>query len=747
MPLETVQALTWLIPLPPLLAFFLIVLVTNRSKGLSHTVALVSILTAWVLSWTVLFNQISLADFGKKVVESAVPWLPFGSEATGTEPFTMGVLVDPLTAVMLFFVPLACAMIFLYSVGYQNWGKPRDLHDKPGEPPHNGIEPLYSRFFAYLSLFAFGMLLLCVADNLLLLFVGWEIMGLCSYLLIGFWYARKYENPKQITPRQAAVKAFMTTRVADVIMMLGIVYLYSQTGTLNFREIMFAHEGEMLHTLAGTPAVLALPGFAASHLIGLLLLAGTVGKSAQFPLHTWLPDAMEGPTPVSAMIHAAAMVSAGVYAMIRVYPIFAATPGGAHGVEAMVRAAEEAAGLTPPALVMAAIGAFTALFAATIAVAQNDVKKVLAYSTISQLGFMLAALGIGGYIAATFHLMTHAFFKALLFLGSGSIIHGVEHGMHHSHEHIDPQDMRYMGGLRSRMPVTFWTFLIGGFALAGFPFITAGFWSKDEILLDAWTHAPVVFYMLAAAALLTAFYTMRQITMVFFGKPRTEAAAHAHESHWTMTLPLGILSFFAVTAGWLNIPEDFPVLGPLARGLGADFFFKNIVGGALVEKPEAIAFTPVPLLTSIGVALVGLGVGWWMYRNAYQTSDETDPLAKLLPGPIYSALKNKYWFDELYDWAFVRPTFWLARAVSRFDRSFIDTLLHLIGYLSLNIGIAVKNYFDVPVVNRTLSDGSGEVVKGFGQQVRILQTGRVQQYLLMTMAVILAVGVFLLLTR
>ncbi|MGQ0602734.1 MAG: NADH-quinone oxidoreductase subunit 5 family protein, partial [Anaerolineales bacterium] len=473
MPLETVQALTWLIPLPPLLAFFLIVLLTNRSKGLSHTVALVSILTAWVLSWMVLFNQIAVADFGKEVVENAVAWLPFGSEEVGTEALTMGVLVDPLTAVMLFFVPLACTMIFLYSVGYQNWGKPRDLHDKPGEPPHNGIEPLYSRFFAYLSLFAFGMLLLCVADNLLLLFVGWEIMGLCSYLLIGFWHARQYADPQQITPRRAAVKAFMTTRVADVIMMLGIVYLYSQTGTLNFREIMYAHEGEMLHTLASTPAVLAIPGFAASHLIGLLLLTGTVGKSAQFPLHTWLPDAMEGPTPVSAMIHAAAMVSAGVYAMIRVYPIFAAT--AEHGVEH---------GLTLPALVMASIGAFTALFAATIAVAQNDVKKVLAYSTISQLGFMLAALGIGGYIAAAFHLMTHAFFKALLFLGSGSIIHGVEHGMHSTGDHkgspqqgslqLDPQDMRNMGGLRHTMPVTFWTFLIGGFSLAGFPFITAG---------------------------------------------------------------------------------------------------------------------------------------------------------------------------------------------------------------------------------------------------------------------------------
>ncbi|MGQ0600711.1 MAG: hypothetical protein ACT4QE_03330, partial [Anaerolineales bacterium] len=251
--------------------------------------------------------------------------------------------------------------------------------------------------------------------------------------------------------------------------------------------------------------------------------------------------------------------------------------------------------------------------------------------------------------------------------------------------------------------------------------------------------------MLAVAALLTAFYTMRQITMVFFGKPRTEAAAHAHESHWTMTLPLGILSFFAVTAGWLNIPEDFPVLGPLAHSLGVDHWLGHILGHALVEEPERLAFTPVPLLTSIAVALIGLGVGWWLYRNAYSTAEDADPLQTML-GPIHNVLKNKYWVDEFYDWAFVRPTFWLAGAVSRFDRNFIDTLLHLTGYLSLNIGAAVKNYFDVPVVNGA-SDTSGEVVKGFGQQVRILQTGRVQQYLLMTMAVAIGVGVYLLLTR
>lgn len=753
MSLEILQALTWLIPVPPLLAFFLIVLFTNRSKGLSHTVALLAIFASLALSWAVLFSVVVWPAFGKEVIASAVPWFPVGTaELTGTTAFRMGVLVDPLTAVMLFFVPLTCAMIFLYSVGYQNWGKPRDLRDKPGEPPHHGIEPLYSRFFAYLSLFAFGMLLLCVADNLLLLFVGWEIMGLCSYLLIGFWYAREYDDPKKITPRQAAVKAFMTTRIADVIMLLGVAYLYWQTGTLNFREIFIAEDGALLKLLAETPSFVG--GLAAAHLIGILLLSGTIGKSAQFPLHTWLPDAMEGPTPVSAMIHAAAMVSAGVYAMIRVFPLFdvPAALGGAgeHAARALGLAAEAAVehGLSPAGVLMATVGAFTALFAATIAIAQNDVKKVLAYSTISQLGFMLAALGIGGYIAAAFHLMTHAFFKALLFLGSGSIIHGVEHGLHHSHEKIDPQDMRFMGGLRTKMPITFWTFVIGGMALAGLPFVTAGFWSKDEILLDAWTHAPVVFYVLALAALLTAFYTTRQILMVFFGKPRTEAAAHAHESHWTMTAPLVILAVFAVAAGWLNIPSDFPVFGALAQSLGGDFFFKNLLGKSLLEKPEAIPFNAIPVATSIGVALGGILIGWLVYRGAYAKADSPDPLARL--GGLYRWLQNKYYIDEFYDSAFVQPTLALARSVfPAIDRGLIDGLLHLIGRMALGIGNLVKDYFDVPLVNRTLSDGSGELVKGAGRELRVIQTGRVQQYLIITMAVIMVVGayVFLMVVR
>jgi NADH-quinone oxidoreductase subunit L len=733
--------MTWLIPVPPLAAFFLIVLFTNRSKGLSHAIALLSIAASWALSWSVFFNVIVLPEFGHEVVEHAIPWLPFGSEEIGTEAFKMGVLVDPLTAVMLFFVPVACGMIFLYSVGYQNWGKPRDPHDKPGEPPHNGIEPLYSRFFAYLSLFAFGMLLLSVADNLLLMFKGWEIMGLCSYLLIGFWYARKYDDPKKITPRQAAVKAFMTTRVADVVMMLGIVYLYSATGTLSFREIMFAEEGHWLKVLSTTPSV--IQGLMASHLIGILLLIGTVGKSAQFPLHTWLPDAMEGPTPVSAMIHAAAMVSAGVYAMIRVYPILSA--GWVEGGP-----------FTPAMLVLATIGAFTALFAATIAFTQNDVKKVLAYSTISQLGFMLAALGIGAYVAAAFHLMTHAFFKALLFLGSGSIIHGVEHGMHHSpgkgehagspqHSdppHLDPQDMRYMGGLRDKMPITFVTFVIGGFALAGFPFITAGFWSKDEILLDSFLHAPAVFWTLVIAAFLTAFYTARQIVMVFGGKPRTQAAAHASENTWTMTLPLIILSVFAVSAGWLNIPAAFPGFGPLAANLHIDSWFHEMLGGALVEHPAAAEFAPQPLIASIVVGVGGLLVGWLMYRGAYQTAADRDPMEFL--GPVYTFLKNKYYIDEVYDTLFVRPSIWISETVvsAWVDRGVIDGTLHLVARAAFRLGHIFRDDFEKPVINDT-PDYMAKGIQLFGREFRFIQTGRVQNYLLAGLGIMLVVGLVL----
>ena len=698
--------LIWLIPLPPVLAFALIVLFTNRSKALSHTIAVGAALISWLLSMVVFVRALGVEHLGEHPFEDSIPWLP-----TGDTWLEIGVLIDPLSAAVLFFVAWTVLMIFLYSVGYHNYGQPKGEHDHKGLPPHGttveehghrhtvpSVEPMYSRFFAFIGLFAFGMYVLIVSDNLLTLFVGWEIMGLCSYLLIGFWFAKP-------SARDAAVKAFMTTRIGDVFMLLGIVYLYSATGTLTFREIFTE---ETLHTLASVPS--GFLGFSAAGLIGLLLFIGTVGKSAQFPLHVWLPDAMEGPTPVSAMIHAATMVSAGVYAVARMFPLISLDP--------------------QTMSIVAFIGSFTAIFASTIAVAQNDIKRVLAYSTISQLGFMIAALGIGAYVAAVFHLITHAFFKALLFLGSGSVIHGMEHGVLHTGNHkVDPQDMFNMGGLRRKMPITFWTFLIGGFALSGFPLVTAGFWSKDEILADAWAHEhTLLFLTLAVAAFLTAFYTMRQITLTFLGKPRTPEAEHAQETPWTMTVPLVILAFFSLTYGFVGIPEEFPILGGLAPN-----WIHEFVGGTLAEHPEAVAFNWVPLLTSLIVAIGGLTLGYFVYRNI------SSPTEDKLQIPL---LKNKYYFDEAYDFLFVKPAYWFAEnVVYKFmDQKVIDGILHLFGPGTASIGSTIRNYFDVPVINRFFGDGSADVTYWFGEKIRAIQTGRVQQYLMFALVTFIVVG-------
>ncbi len=702
----TTETLLWLIPLPPALAFFLIVLFTNRNKALSHTIAVGAAFLSWLGSMIVFVRALGVEHLGEHPFESSVPWIP-----TGTTTLRVGVLVDPLTAAVLFFVAWTVLMIFLYSVGYHNFGQPKGDHDHKGLPPHgatveeNGhqhtvpsVEPLYSRFFAFIGLFAFGMFVLVLSDNLLTLFVGWEIMGLCSYLLIGFWYAKA-------SARDAAVKAFMTTRIGDVFMLLGIVYLYSVTGTLSFREIFTE---DILSTLASIPS--GFLGFSAAGLIGVLLFIGTVGKSAQFPLHVWLPDAMEGPTPVSAMIHAATMVSAGVYAVIRMFPLISLDP--------------------TTMSIVAFIGAFTALFAATIAVAQNDIKRVLAYSTISQLGFMIAALGIGAYVAAVFHLITHAFFKALLFLGSGSVIHGMEHGVLHTGNHnVDPQDMFNMGGLRRKMPITFWTFLIGGFALAGFPLVTAGFWSKDEILADAFGHGHwAVFLTLAVAAFMTAFYTMRQITLTFLGEPRTKEAEHAKETPWTMTLPLVILSIFAVGYGWVGIPGHFPLLGGLVPN-----WLHEFVGGTLAEHPEGVEFNWIPLLTSLVVAVGGLYAGWLTYRNV------NSPFEDRLQLPL---LRNKYYMDEFYDRVFVKPAYWFAEnVVYKFmDQGVIDGILHIFGPVTDRLGSFIRNYFDLPVINRFFGDGSAEVTYRAGDRLRAIQTGRIQQYLMLALVVFIAIG-------
>jgi NADH-quinone oxidoreductase subunit L len=713
------ETLIWLIPLPPVLAFFLIVLFTNKNKALSHTIGVGAAALSWLASMKVFWDALQREHLGENPFVHSINWLP-----TGDTWFRIGVLIDPLGAAVLFFVSITIFMIFLYSVGYHNFGQPAGDHDRAGLPPHGAtieehghkhvvpsVEPMYSRFFAFLALFAFGMYVLVVSDNLLTMFVGWEIMGLCSYLLIGFWYGKE-------SARNAAIKAFMTTRIGDVFMLLGISFLYSATGTLSFRAIFTE---EVLHVLASTPAFF---GLSAAGMIAILLFIGTVGKSAQWPLHVWLPDAMEGPTPVSAMIHAATMVSAGVYAVIRMFPL--------------LTAGYEGHGLTPEMTVVAIIGTFTAIFAATIAVAQNDIKRVLAYSTISQLGFMIAALGIGAYVAAAFHLITHAFFKALLFLGSGSVIHGMEHGvLHTGNHHVDPQDMYNMGGLRKKMPITFWTFLIGGFALSGFPLVTAGFWSKDEILADAWGHWAeagsilplVVFITLAIAAFMTAFYTMRQITLTFLGEPRTKEAEHAQETPWTMTTPLVVLSFFAVTYGWVGIPEHFPGLGGLVPN-----WFHDFVGHTLEHVPEAPEFSWVPLLTSLGVALGGLFFGWLYYRNVKSVKEDIFQIA---------VLKNKWYHDEAYNATVIRFFNWFSEvAVPWFDKTILDGILHLFGTVTNALGGFIRNVIDVPIING-FGDLLGYGTKDIGQGLRPMQTGRVQQYMLAALLTIIIVGFIL----
>jgi NADH-quinone oxidoreductase subunit L len=711
------ETLIWLIPLPPVIAFLLIIIFTNKDKALSHTIAVGAALLSWAGSMVVIWRafQVGLHHLGEHPfgAESSINWIP-----TGATWLKIGVLVDPLSVAALFFVAWTVLMIFIYSVGYHNYGQPVGDHDRKGLPPHGAtvedehghkhkvlsIEPMYSRFFAFIGLFAFGMYTLVVSDNLLTLFVGWEIMGLCSYLLIGFWYGKP-------SARAAMIKAFITTRVGDVFMLLGIAYLYVQAGTLNFREIFFNEA--TLHKLATEPT--GILGLSAAGLVGILLFIGAVGKSAQWPLHVWLPDAMEGPTPVSAMIHAATMVSAGVYMIIRMFPLLSA--GLSHGQ------------LTDPMSVMAFIGAFTALFSATIAVAQNDIKRVLAYSTISQLGFMVAALGIGAYVAAAFHLVTHAFFKALLFLGSGSVIHGMEHGIFHVDDHhTDPQDMFNMGGLREKMPITFWTFLVGGFALSGFPLITAGFWSKDEIFADAFAHEQwPVLVALALAAFLTAFYTMRQITLTFLGKPRTKAAENAHETPWTMTLPLVILAFFALAFGWLGIPKQFPVLG----GLIPNLFHGVVYSLPEISMPVEINFSWIPLIISLFVALGGLGLGWLVYRNV-SVGDE-DPLRKPL-GQVYKTLQNKYYFDEFYEAVFIKSAQWFSETFSYMwmDRKVIDGGLHIVARLSYSLGVIFRDFIDGHIING-FGDFIGESAKWVGDKIKVIQTGKIQQYMLIAL--------------
>ena len=496
---SAITGILWLIPVAPMVASGVIALLKQPRRKLAASLAIGSLSISLLLSFVAFCHVVAGWAHGVVVREFVnFTWFRFG-----TTTVDLGWVLDPLAAIMMVMVSFVGLLIFIYSVGYM-------AHDEN-----------FTRFFCFLSLFAGAMLGVVISNSLLLLFMCWEIVGLTSYLLIGFWYQKP-------SAAAAAKKAFITTRVGDVFFLLGIVWLFSQTGTLLFyNHGVGSLEGLALVNLLSQHAGL---GLSAAGAIGLLIFAGAVGKSGQLPLHVWLPDAMEGPTPVSALIHAATMVAAGVYLVARVYPLMqiGAAPGGT----------------TAALTVVTWVGASTAVFAALIAVAQNDIKRILAYSTISQLGYMMAGLGLGGVAVGMFHLITHAFFKALLFLGAGSVIHGCH----------EEQDIRRMGGLKADMPLTFITYAIGMLALCGFPIFFSGFWSKDGILEAAqhWDISKGPFYLLVFGALLTAFYMTRQVCYVFFGHWRGHGTAH--ESPRVMTVPLAILAFFAIALGVIGTP-------------------------------------------------------------------------------------------------------------------------------------------------------------------------------------------------
>jgi NADH-quinone oxidoreductase subunit L len=548
-------------------------------------------------------------------------------------------------------------LIHIYSIGY--------MHN---DVRHNGDTSRYTRFFIFLNLFIASMMTLVSANNFLMLFVGWEGVGLCSYLLIGFWFEKGKDG---IGNAIAAKKAFIANRIGDFGLLVAMFLIFWNFGSLNF-DVVFA----AAPTVAASSPVVML-------LITLFMLLGVTGKSAQLPLYVWLPDAMAGPTPVSALIHAATMVTAGVYLVARSSAFYTLVPTAQ--------------------TVVTWVGAATALFAATIAVAQNDIKKVLAYSTISQLGFMVAAVGMGAYVAGMFHLVTHAFFKALLFLSAGSVIQAMERGMHHAKEseHLDPQDMRNMGGLKERIPVTFWVYLIGGITLAGIAPL-AGFFSKDEILATASQGHTAVFVVLALAAFLTAFYIGRQIVLVFFGEFRSEAAEKAEESPRVVTVPLMILAGLSVLGGLLN----FPGLLTLEHWLNHTF-------GEL----EAVGFLWPVAGISLAVALLGLWLAWTIYRNKPTSQKEPDVLQKAL-GPLFTGMEHKWWVDEIYTFLILNP----VKAIAGFFTDNID----LKGIDAAGNGLA-------------------KVTNGFGTWLRRFQNGFVRTYALWMLLGLVAIMTFLIL--
>ena len=674
---------TVLIPAVPLAAFVIQVFFGRRLPRGGDWVSLSAIVLAFCLSVPVFFLALSASDPDFRIPFDRWTWLDLG-----TTQIAIGLLVDNITAIMLMVVTLVSGLVHFYSVGYMQ-GDPR-----------------YARFFGFLSLFSFSMLGLVLCDNFLLLYVFWELVGLSSYLLIGFWY----EKPSAAA---ACKKAFLVNRVGDLGFFIGILILFWKLGVLHFDGVF---EG-IAQGKVGGPLLTAA---------GLCLFCGAVGKSAQFPLHVWLPDAMEGPTPVSALIHAATMVAAGVYMVTRMFPI-----------------------LTPDALlVIAYIGAITAMLGATIAVAQYDIKRVLAYSTVSQLGYMIMGLGVGAYVAGFFHLMTHAAFKACLFLGSGSVIHAMHHAFHQTGSHEDPQDMRNMGGLKARMPITFWTFTIATLALAGVPF-TSGFLSKDAILAGALgfglfdhpTHLLIPIFGFGAAGL-TAFYMFRLIFMTFYGTAKDRKVAElAHESPRVMTGPLVVLAALSLWFWYSPSP------------IGEGWFH------TLVQQPQSIATPESPPAASadaeahanaahrahypamaLSILIAGAGIVL-AYRRYYGRQSEMIAWEETQIGrnKLFRALHNKWYFDEIYDATVIRATLGIRKALDWFDKRVIDGLVN--GAATVTRGISFwEGLFDAWVVDGAVNL-VGRIITWAGAGLRRIQTGRLQTYVVLAMAGILVIMV------
>jgi NADH-quinone oxidoreductase subunit L len=586
-----------------------------------------------------------------------------------------GFLLDPLSAVMILVVTGVGFLIHVYSIGYM---------------AHDGG---YYRFFGYMNLFVFFMLMLVLVNNYILLFVGWEGVGLCSYLLIGFYFHKK-------SAADAGKKAFIMNRVGDAGFILGMLLMMSVLGTVRFTDVNAL--------LRGGHFVPEVAGFGVLSAISLLMFFGATGKSAQIPLYVWLPDAMEGPTPVSALIHAATMVTAGVYMVARSSALYQLTPN--------------------TSMVVAVVGTCTALLAATIALVQNDIKRVLAYSTVSQLGYMFLALGVGAYWVAIFHLFTHAFFKALLFLCSGSVIHAMG----------GEQDMRRMGALKDKIPITYWTMWVGSVAIAGIPFL-AGFFSKDEILWQAYSSplgSKLLWFVGLATAGLTAFYMWRLMNMTFYGKSHVapEVAKHVHESPATMTVPLTLLAIGSVLAGWLgtpklwNLPENFRAF---ERWLQPAFASRAL--GAAEESAHNPSLEWLLMGLSVAVALIGIAIARYFYNNRPSIPDSIERSCK----PLYTVLYNKWYVDEIYDFLFVNG---LGKGGGRvcgaFDRNVVDGAVNGAGWLT-RFTSRVSIWWDTWIVDGAVRFGSF-CVKMLSYPMCILETGRVQAYAFFVVVGVLA---------